>query len=787
MHKLLGDDPFVTVPKRYRKVVLKYSKLGLEDFDFRHYNKTNFAGLETHIPNVYCNSMLQVLYFIEPLRTHLLSHSCSKEFCLACELGFLFHMLDIRKGYTCQASNFLRAFRTLPEAAALGLLLTEADETSGKVNWPRLIQSWHRFLQQQLHAETCIKIPVEEKVVESSDLGTESPTNVSEATNADEKVEVSKSKKKKKKKPKKKEESEEEKDDEKDTDTPEPVPEEPMKLKEKSIISDLYGLSMDVTLKCRCGQETQRNVNTTLINMSYPDCSPQGPGKPPIKFTFADVVKHSFNLEQTTQAWCNVCDKYQPHFQSKILHNLPDVLALNTQLENVREIEFWKQQQMILKQEELENPTILSAPILGPAPVMCRYGNACTRRNCRFKHERDGNDPFNPNPEDENEPSWVPLGLRITLTKEGGLEIINVSDEEPLPKEPDPNVKYYQLFASVSHIKDAKTGGHLTSTIHVGQTYHQRKEKVTCTQWYLFNDFSILPIEEPEAISFNLDWKVPCMFYFVRRELTKHHNISVTNPFTFDLLFDDVALKNPKRRKITFTPLQPEELPHKGDFVGLDAEFVSLNQEESELRSDGTRSTIKPSHLSVARITCIRGQGPAQGEPFMDDYVSTQEQVVDYLTQFSGIKPGDLDPNVASKHLTTLKSTYQKLRYLIDTGVIFIGHGLKKDFRAPKEQIIDTVVLFHQPRQRMISLKFLAWYFLKTNIQSFTHDSVEDARTALQLYLKYKEMSEEGMENVRAAIKEMYECGRKNQWKIPDEEDDCLDVMNVIDNQIAYL
>ena len=55
-----GDDPFMTVPKRYRRVEIKYSKLGVEDFDFRHYNKTNLAGLEPHIPNAYCNSMLQV-------------------------------------------------------------------------------------------------------------------------------------------------------------------------------------------------------------------------------------------------------------------------------------------------------------------------------------------------------------------------------------------------------------------------------------------------------------------------------------------------------------------------------------------------------------------------------------------------------------------------------------------------------------------------------------------------------------------------------------------------------
>ena len=50
------------------------------------------------------------------------------------------------------------------------------------------------------------------------------------------------------------------------------------------------------------------------------------------------------------------------------------------------------------------------------------------------------------------------------------------------------------------------------------------------------------------------------------------------NPISSSILFDETTLVNPKRRKITFTPFQPEELPKEGDIIGLDAEFVSLNQ-----------------------------------------------------------------------------------------------------------------------------------------------------------------------------------------------------------------
>ena len=96
---------------------------------------------------------VQVLYFLEPIRCAMQQHLCSKEFCLACELGLLFRLLDHSEGESCQASNFLRAFRTLREASALGLLLNWENEER-KVNLGKLAQSWTRFVLQQLNQET---------------------------------------------------------------------------------------------------------------------------------------------------------------------------------------------------------------------------------------------------------------------------------------------------------------------------------------------------------------------------------------------------------------------------------------------------------------------------------------------------------------------------------------------------------------------------------------------------------------------------------------------------------
>lgn len=219
--------------------------------------------------------------------------------------------------------------------------------------------------------------------------------------------------------------------------------------------------------------------------------------------------------------------------------------------------------------------------------------------------------------------------------------------------------------------------------------------------------------------------------------------------------------------------LAPDEVPQPGTPVGIDAEFVSLQHEEIEINADGTRETIRPSRLGLARVSVLRGEGPLEDQPFIDDYIAIKDPVVDYLTAFSGIKPGDLDPLKSQHALITLKIAYRKLWLLLNLGCVFVGHGLLKDFRTinihvPRGQVIDTVDLwFIKARARKLNLRFLAWLLLREDVQSGdAHDSVEDARTAIHLWRKYEEVQANG--RTEEMLEWIYKRGRDVGFRAPN-------------------
>ena len=139
-----------------------------------------------------------------------------------------------------------------------------------------------------------------------------------------------------------------------------------------------------------------------------------------------------------------------------------------------------------------------------------------------------------------------------------------------------------------------------------------------------------------------------------------------------------------------------------GTVLGIDAEFVSLApavKEPNPEVPDGPEIVVQAARLGLARVSVVRGGVGQVGQvsddgsstssapstnlvPVIDDYIRAVEPVHDYLTRFSGLVPGDLDPALSKHHIVELKHAYLKLRYLVDAGCVFVGHGLKQDFKV---------------------------------------------------------------------------------------------------------
>ncbi|CAD6575124.1 MAG: poly(A)-specific ribonuclease [Cyphobasidiales sp. Tagirdzhanova-0007] len=647
----------LTMPRYYRKVEIKYSRFGVEDFDFAYYNKTSYSGLETHILNSYTNALLQVLRFMRPIRKLAEGHiwtECSRGDCFLCESGFLFKMLRDAKGVNCQASNFSRTFTANAQAAALGLM--DFDSTS-QAAYSSLIQIFNRFLLESMNSECDLSLRNQSILLHAS--GTLVPL---------------------------------------------------------SPIAQLMGLHVRTTSTCgSCAYQASREAISNVLDLVYPRKALSNELQSPTDFS--SILKSSISRENTTKTTCANCRlslNYRLSTNARVKRQLtgvqlPPVLSVNTAVHTSDHMEIW-----------------LDCLSQGP--------------QARFLQPR------------------FAINLLGTVVKPlAGGEAID-----------DESLVIYELQAIVAQIQADDDPAHLVSLIKIPVA------EGDVPGWHLFNDFLVRPISEDEALSFPGTWKIPAILYYQRIDSGEMINFRALEvPPDNTILTKDVTISKPTPS--SHRVLSKEELPRKGTLVSIDAEFVSLQQEEVEYRSDGTRSLIRPSRMTLARVSVLRGEGLDTGVPFIDDYIQVTEPIVNYLTEFSGILPGDLDANKSIHTLVPAKVAYRKLRLLVDRGCIFIGHGLNKDFRiinifVPPSQILDTVNIYHLPhRHRKISLRFLSWVVLQQDIQSTgTHDSIEDARTALQLYEKHSQLEAEG--EWEHLLEDIYIKGGRLSWKVPGSE-----------------
>ncbi|KAI8041000.1 RNA exonuclease 4 [Drosophila gunungcola] len=134
----------------------------------------------------------------------------------------------------------------------------------------------------------------------------------------------------------------------------------------------------------------------------------------------------------------------------------------------------------------------------------------------------------------------------------------------------------------------------------------------------------------------------------------------------------------------------------------------------------------------LARVSIVN----RVGQVLLDKHVKPRQEVTDYRTSVSGIRPQDI---ANGEDFATVQDEVVKLLH----GRILVGHALGNDLavlsiRHPFENIRDTSR--YKPLCKLVSnghtpsLKRLTMAVLGQEIQTGEHNSVEDARAAMGIY-----------------------------------------------------
>ncbi|KAI0392158.1 PAB-dependent poly(A)-specific ribonuclease subunit PAN2 [Xylariaceae sp. FL0594] len=492
---------------------------------------------------------------------------------------------------------------------------------------------------------------------------------------------------------------------------------------------ELFRTSAVNSIRCGiCRNETTK-ADTTLVNeLIYPPnvgeaaSSPlpkdraanakkkNGVRNPRVRgTTFSQVLKMSVERETTFKGWCSTCLRYQHLVSRKTIRGVPRVLMLNA-------------------------------------------GSITSERQQLWAT-----------------PGWLPEEIGI-IVDNGNFFCYEGEDLKLHLQRGIHNITVYSLTGLAVNIEGSQQQqSHLVAMANVAHSTPTAPGK---SQWYLFNDFHVKPVPTREALTFNTTWKTPSVITYQVKSANNILDSSWKQNLDSRLLYLDLQ---PHRGEKTYKTLVRETEPVGPDtIVAIDTEFVKIAQPVVEVHSDGDSRIIRPTVHALARASILRGSGMDEGLPFIDDYITIKEKVVDYLTSYSGITAEDLDETVAAERghsLVPLKLAYKKIWILLNLGCKFLGHGLKQDFRVinihvPKAQVIDTSDLFFiKERLRKLSLQFLAYTVLREDIQLHTHDSIEDARTALRLYRKYQEYEEAGILDIM--LQEIYAKGLASNFKPP--------------------
>lgn len=190
-------------------------------------------------------------------------------------------------------------------------------------------------------------------------------------------------------------------------------------------------------------------------------------------------------------------------------------------------------------------------------------------------------------------------------------------------------------------------------------------------------------------------------------------NSSLTSVPNFDHSLEEAYISevNPKSEK------EKHELTR---CIAVDCEMVGV--------FDGKENVL-------ARVSLVN----QHGECVYDRFVKPKEEVSDYRTKVSGVRPSDL------KRGEEFETVQKEVAAILD-GKILVGHAIRNDLKVlmlnhPPKMIRDTSrfkPFRNVTNGRTPSLKKLASEILGVSIQGGEHSSVEDAKATMQLYNLYQ-------------------------------------------------
>ncbi|XP_034544573.1 RNA exonuclease 5-like [Notolabrus celidotus] len=249
-----------------------------------------------------------------------------------------------------------------------------------------------------------------------------------------------------------------------------------------------------------------------------------------------------------------------------------------------------------------------------------------------------------------------------------------------------------------------------------------------------------------------------------------------------------------QRKGLTAYVLSQEQMikshyPVKGmpgfeDFVCTDS--VDCVTDSSPLYGLDCEMCLTVKGYELTRVSLV----DFDGNCVLDELVKPQNQILEYLTKFSGITPAMLQPIK-----TTLRDVQARLRTLLPSDAVVVGHSLNNDLIALKlihRHVIDTSLLYRGELGRRFKLKVLAETVLKRQIQTEEktgHNPSEDALAALELAQYF----------INTGPRQVVEVHLEELWgyRIEEESADCPpaptpslrfgDVLQTLERSVAYM